>query len=284
MIRHENLISDPARLQYLGLSGITRPCIEAIARIFHWGEVVKIAWLLTYQGTHAFILCNHNGDLFVIKAGFGSGYRGERPRGLATALQILHRHNVDIQELDISRNLMQRLNQASLTYKDLEKLAETPPASSLRWTDYVFSFSESLDLSNEANLYYPLEIPFGLIDERIFDLALSFTEDADAAVIGAYRRLEDVVRERSGITESGAKLFSKAFVTDSSPLFWDLPDGSESKGRGNLFTAVYTAFRNARAHRELSLSRKQELREFLLINELFLLESEALDRLTSDGL
>ena len=105
-------------------------------------------------------------------------------------------------------------------------------------------------------------------------------KDPDGAVIGAYRRLEDVIRKRSEINESGTKLFSKAFFNDDSPLRWDVPDASESKGRGQLFTATYMSFRNARAHRELSLTIKQELREFLLINELFLLESEAIDSST----
>ena len=41
------------------------------------------------------------------------------------------------------------------------------------------------------------------------------------------------------------------------------------------FTGSYMAFRNARAHREKDENLVHQYREFLLINELYLLESEA---------
>lgn len=59
-----------------------------------------------------------------------------------------------------------------------------------------------------------------------------------------------------------------------------MPDIGEIKGRANLFTGTYMAFRNARAHRESTENYAQMFREFLLVNELYLLESEAIERST----
>lgn len=270
--------NDPFDIQYLGRPSTTASCLEVIGRLFHCGEQVDLAWLLSSINLHAFILHNREGELFAIKAGFTSGYLGEGPKGLATALQMLRRHGVEIKELQVSFRVINRLNNTLLTKKDLDKLAATVPVHPMRWDEYVFQHSPSMCHFDVVKEHYPIEIPFGLIDDRIFNLALRFSDDADAAVVGAYRRLEDGVRSRTGLSESGAKLFSKAFTVEGSPLYWDRPDDSESKGRGNLFSATYTAFRNARAHREMSLSREEELREFLLINELFRLEAEAIAR------
>lgn len=270
--------TDPSDIQYLGRPSTTSSCIEGIGRLFHCGEQINLAWLLSSSNRHAFLLHNSEGELFVIKAGFTSGYLGEGPKGLSTALQMLRRHGVEIKELQVSFRVIEKLNNALLTKKDLDKLAATVPVHPRRWDEYVFQHSPSMRHFDVVKEHYPVVIPFGLIDDRIFDLALRFSDDADAAVVGAYRRLEDGVRSRTGLSESGAKLFSKAFTAEGSPLCWDRPDDSESKGRGNLFSATYTAFRNARAHREMYQSREEELREFLLINELFRLEAEAVVR------
>jgi len=279
MFRNETSNYDPDELQYLGIAGFTLPCIKAIAGLFQCGKEIKKAWLLTFENVHAFILHSDENWLFVIKTGFRSGYWGEGPHGLAVALKILRQHDVEIKELEVNSDLLERLDKAHLTQIDLDRLASSKPVHPTRWHSYVFQYEDYFCSSkNWLNEYYPAELPFGLIDKRLFDLALRFSEEPDSAIISAYRRLEDIVRQRTSIVESSSKLFSKAFVVENSPLFWDLPDVAESKGRANLFCAVYTAFRNARAHRELSPSKREELREFLLLNELFLLESEAIER------
>ncbi|MCH8504956.1 MAG: hypothetical protein LAT50_11610, partial [Ectothiorhodospiraceae bacterium] len=52
-------------------------------------------------------------------------------------------------------------------------------------------------------------------------------------------------------------------------------EDAAQKGRANLFVGVYMANRNRRAHKELPSKLSDELREFLLVNELFLLEAES---------
>ncbi len=107
------------------------------------------------------------------------------------------------------------------------------------------------------------------------NLALLFKQDPDSALTIAYKRLEDIVRTRTSIHEHSTKLFAQAFQGENPLITWDVPDSAEIKGRVNLFTGAYMAFRNARAHREKDENLIHQYREFLLINELYSLEAEA---------
>jgi hypothetical protein len=88
-------------------------------------------------------------------------------------------------------------------------------------------------------------------------------------------RLEDIVRARTGLSESNTKLFSRAFGGKAPLLTWPVLDENEHSGRLNLFTGVYMAYRNPRAHQEKPQSER--LAEFLLLNQLFRLEEEAVE-------
>jgi hypothetical protein len=118
-------------------------------------------------------------------------------------------------------------------------------------------------------------IPFAIIDSRLLDLARSFWDDPDDKLLKGYRRLEDIIRERTGLTEHGFRLLSKAFVGDTARLQWTGMNSGEKAGRGNLFSGAYGAHRNPRAHPELKSEHAEQLREFLLLNHLYHLEKEA---------
>jgi hypothetical protein len=119
---------------------------------------------------------------------------------------------------------------------------------------------------------FPPVIPFAAIDPRIMDLALDFWKHSDNSLLGGYRRLEDIVRARTGIAHHGTKLFSQAFNPDSGALTWTDSDDGERAGRLQLFTGTYAAHRNPRAHREPKDRSAALLNEFLLLNHLYVLE------------
>jgi hypothetical protein len=269
------LTSDLAGIQYVGLHGITSSCIAAITRLINGGELIKTASLITCDSSHGFLLTNEYDDVVAVKAGFTSGYSGEGPRGLASALALLDRHKIEVEEYEVERPFMERLEYSCLLQKDVDFIRDDNPIRPCRWYAYIYDQGKDLEeRGKRLSHHYPLAIPFGLIDERIIDLAVDFHKNEDAAIISAFRRLEDTLRKRTGLTGEGTKLFTRVFLSDDSPLRWDVPDEGESKGRANLFTATYMAYRNARVHRELKSG--SELREFLLINELFHLETEAM--------
>jgi hypothetical protein len=271
------LINDLAGIQYVGLSGITSSCIRAITRLINSGELIKHAFLITCDSNHAFILVTEYEEVIAVKDGFSSGYPGEGPHGLASALLLLYRHNVEIEEHNVDLPFMQRLQCSCLLQRDIDTVGTQIPVRPRRWYDYVHDQIKDFEMPGKGlSHHYPLALPFGLIDERIFDLAVNFHKNEDAAIISACRRLEDILRKRTGLTGESAKLFSKAFLSEDPPLRWNVIDEGESKGRANLFIATFMAYRNARVHREIEPGSCTELREFLLVNELYCLEAEAM--------
>jgi hypothetical protein len=268
---------DLAGIEYMGIDGITSSCISAVTCLLNGGRLIRTASLVTCATSHAFLLTTEYEELIAVKAGFRSGYSGEGPRGLATVLKILRQHAVDVKEYLVEAGLMHRLAHSCLLQSDLDFLLDCDPVRPNRWYDYIHDQGEELASSAEPlSRHYPMSIPFGLIDPRIIDLAVAFGKIPDAAILAAYRRLEDIVRKRTQLSGEGVKLFSKAFSLESGPLRWDVPDEGELKGRANLFNATYMGFRNARAHREIKPGLEVELREFLLVNELYRLEAAAL--------
>jgi hypothetical protein len=122
---------------------------------------------------------------------------------------------------------------------------------------------------------FPTVIPFAVIDPRLMDLALSFWNAPNDKIFEAYRRLEDTIRSRTGIKEKSGRLFSNAFMGDRAKLRWRGCDDAEQAARGELFRATFTAFRNPRAHGQVGGNAEDKLTEFLLANQLFRLEREA---------
>lgn len=269
--------ADLAGIQYWGLAGITQSCIVAVTSLFNLRERIRHAALVTASGRHGFLIETEFEEIIAVKAGFTSGYPGEGPRGLAVALQLLSKHRVEIDEYLVDEAWLARLDASCLLQSDLDTIERTPPLRPQRWHDYLYDQRRVVDEDGTGLAhYYGFAVPFGLIDDRIMDLAVDFRDNPDAALFVGYRRLEDVFRERTGMAGEGTKLFAKAFLGDSPLLRWDLPDEGESKGRAQLFAAAYMAFRNARFHREFGNDTDAALREFLILNELYRLEAEAM--------
>lgn len=236
------------------------------------------ALLLTNEQTHAFIIKDENESFYVIRSGFTSGYMGEGPRGLATALTLLKRHEIETEEILVSSKILRKANNSTLNDSEIELLFKQEIIRPIRLHDYIYPFTKEVSETHKSKRYYPLELPYSILDDRIFDLALLFKQDPDSALLKAYKRLEDIIRDRTDLNEHSSKLFSQAFQGDNALLTWNVPDIGEIKGRTNLFTGTYMAFRNARAHRESTENYAQMFREFLLVNELYLLEGEAIER------
>ncbi|HYN54168.1 MAG TPA: TIGR02391 family protein [Methylotenera sp.] len=266
-----------AGIQYHGIAGISQDCKRAVINLLQYPDKVLEAKLLSSSGTHCFLLKTIAEDLVAIKSGFSSGYRGEGPGALSVSLQLLREHNVQIDEYQVEQSLIDRLDQSCLTLQDLEQIENARPVRPSRWFDYIHDNhlgSTTSKLIHE----FPDVIPYAIINHRLIDLARQFFDQPDSSILSGFRRLEDIVRERTKEVEHGAKLFSKAFQGEESILYWKDIDSGEQQGRAQLFTGTYMAYRNRRAHRELTHSTNESLHEFLLLNHLFVLESKAIKR------
>lgn len=271
-----------AGIQYLGIGGVSHLCRAAIAKLIHFGDVINEAKLLTCSNRHftrhCFLLTINFDDLVAIKSGFSSGYRGGGPRALSIALQLLERHGAKILEYEVSQEIIDRIDYSCLTNEDIDSIEKSTPLPAHRiYDDYILPEMNNLD--EKMARVFPKAIPFAIIDSRLIDLALKFREQPDNAILTGYRRLEDIVRKRTGLQDvPGNKLFSKAFSGESSILVWKGINSGEQTGRAQLFTGTYMAYRNPRAHRELSINKDKLLEEFLLLNHLYSLERESVVR------
>lgn len=269
-----------AGIQYLGESSITQTCKKAVIQLIHSGENIQDVKILTFEDTyskaHALLLTIEYDIQIIIKGGFASGYNGEGPKGYACVLNLLRQYTDNINEYIIPKSIFERISSSSLTVKDLEYIDNIERVRPARWYDSAYLYKE-----REHNVFseFPLTIPMALLDTRLIELALNFNTSPDNAIMSAYRKIETIVRERTGLEhESSTKLFAKAFQGDDSVLYWENLDSGESKGRASLFASVFMAYRNNRAHQEPRHNLSDDIREFMLINQLFILESEAVVR------
>jgi uncharacterized protein (TIGR02391 family) len=203
---------------------------------------------------------------------------------LADALCLLEDSGAAIDEVEVDSGLMNRVEESSVTSADLLALDAARRIRPMRWHDYVFAvYGERKDRPDPWRLFDSL-MPLGLIDTRIRDLAKRFKEHPDEALLMAFRRLEELIRARSGSSESGTKLLSQCLQGDKPKLRWEVSDPAEQVGRAQLFTGAFQAFRNPRAHREVERATPELWNEFLLLNHLFCLESQLAPHLaTTDG-
>lgn len=268
MFRTENYY----HVEYIGTNGITHACLKSLCNLIQTNPDLSYALILTADQSHAIIITDESARYYIIRPGFTSGYSGEGPKGLAKALTIFNKHEIETEETLITTKMMNKLNNSSLSDNDIDIIFKQKIIRPIRLHDYIYPFKAEISETSSLKRYFPLELPYSIIDDRIFDLALLFKNDPDSALLKAYKRLEDIVRRR----EHSSKLFSQALLPPKGCLTWDLPDNSEIDGRANLFINTYKAFRNARTHREKYENQIHQYREFLLINELYLLEAEAI--------
>jgi hypothetical protein len=277
-------IEELAGIQYLGHKGDTNSCLSAIVRLVHYGDRINIAKLLTSEEKHhAFILDMNDGEFIAIKSGFASGYIGTGSRGLSTALQVLCKHGIYVDEYDVENILVERLDASCLLLSDLEQLTNAESVRPSCYYDYIDEYAvPPLTMQQSYNKQvvrdlFPAVIPFHIIDDRLLEFALMFHKTPDAAIKDGFRRLETIFSQRIDTGDDvGAKMFSKAFLGEEAPLTWEGIGKGEIVARVQMFTGAFGAYRNPRAHREKSKTQAENLREFLILNELYLLEASAI--------
>ncbi|WP_145961292.1 TIGR02391 family protein [Salinisphaera sp. LB1] len=277
-------VEELASIEYHGSSGSTQSCLKALARLFHYSNKVRFAYLITQADHHGFLLNVNESEQIAIAVGFRSGYSGEGPRGLVSAFRLFEFFGIDIEEVEVSSEIMMRFEHCALKYEDVSWIESAHPVRPARIYDYILSIQGDYEeFPIEFSRLFPAYFSLAGVDERIRDLALRFSDDPDGALIEGYRRLEQCVKARIGEKEkTGAKLFSTAFQGDRSTLYWsdELPD-AEHVARAKLFEAVFGTYRNPRMHCSQSTidgPSPEDAAEFLALNELFLLEAAAILR------
>jgi len=263
-------------MPYHGSCGITNVSEEAIQQIIQLGDEIVEAKILSHDHSHGFILKDAFSSFIGILPSFTTGYTGEGPRRFSYVLQLFKEHNIPINEYDISEKMMKRFEASALLSDDLNFIEVNKPVRPHRFHEYIL---EQHWKSSSAELWSSFKaiIPLSLIEPRLVDIAKNFADDPDSNLIKGFRRLEDSIRNRIASEKHGSKLMSEAFLDKDSLLSWSNIDNGEKTGRAQLFTGTFMAFRNPRAHKETKQTLELQIREFLLLNELFHLEAQAIE-------
>lgn len=271
--------SDLLLAQYLGSHQATQSCLDAIARLLATSVPITRALLLSSEGRHGFYLDIGDPEPVFVRCGFTSGYEGEGPAGLAIALHLLRRFGVDVEEVVVPAKLLVRLDENCLTNPDMTLVLNASVVRPTQISDYQYDgLKYRAPPEDRMRAQFQHSVPWFAIDERLVDLALVLSRDPDKAVFDAFRRLESIVAKRAGLPAGtvGKNVFRKAFRGTGAHLTWPgLPMG-EIEGRAQLFEAAFMAYRNPLAHREEGRGAICAYREFSVVNELFLLEAEAI--------
>lgn len=267
--------SEPAGIAYCGIAGASRECVECIERLLQFGDELSRARILTNARDHCLILTVGVGDRIAVKSGFSSGYSGEGPRSFSRVLQLLDVHGAEIDEIEVDDGLVSRVDASALSVADIDRIDEAKPVRPGRWYEYVLESDYERTRDGALWSEFPHIVPFAIIENRIVDLAIGFWNEPDSRLLTGYRRLEDSIRERTGLASHGQALFAQAFRGKEAKLQWRGIDEGEKEGRVQLFVGAFMAYRNPRSHREPKHDATSQLMEFLLLNHLFILEGES---------
>lgn len=143
-------------VQYLGESGLTQPCLQAINAILNSGILPEQATIVTRiiekprvydrrtnrsQEEHLFLLWNWGYiPLIVIPSGFGSGYSGEGPSGFALAICLIREKSIPIDGINVDKTIFDAIDKGEIAYvddqifKDIKSQSET---YDWPWYDWV---------------------------------------------------------------------------------------------------------------------------------------------------
>jgi Protein of unknown function (Hypoth_ymh) len=271
---------DLSGISNVGLGGISLTCAKAVMSILVSGDDIQKATILTSNNAHCFLLQIGEDDLVAVKSGFSSGYKGEGPSALELVLRLFDQRRIPIREVLVDADMIRRLDASALKSSDIEFVANDKNARRrAKWLDYVER--EGASYPNNLGIWRSFldVISYSQIDHRIHDRALHFPFEPDIALLKGYRRLEGLIKKRTGLNEIGSKLFAQAFQGDTAKLTWASLNQAEINGRGSLFTAEHMALRNPRAHNEISCSKQRNYSERMLLNTLFQVEAEATGKL-----
>jgi hypothetical protein len=271
------------QFQYLGISGDTSSCTDAIISILvspvrasHF-TVVFCEWNKIEEDHTAacFVAWNWLGaPITIIADGFGT-HQGYGGWGLSLCLALIQSSNIRIDEVEISSSSFQRIAKGRAINNDIKKLTVQQYERPM-WTLYVRDFhskavedgtiwtyiqGDSSDLTNR--------FPSWMFDPEVHHVAKTFESSPSVAVTEALLKLEDFVRRLSKSERStvGVKLMGNAFGKEGK-LRFNLPE-DEADAWASLYRGIFGAIRNPLSHHVFELESDEAIR-YLILTDLLI--------------
>ena len=275
---------EPREVQYMGMPGISAPCLWAVDAIVNSGNPPRKASVVTWmkdprhlQGEHLFLFWDWNWvPLTVVHSGFASGYSGEGPRSFSTALCMIKDRAIPANDIFLEESAFYAIENRRLTPQLIERLrsADDSPTS---WIGIAPIHWEQVENQTFWAMHHAPKMIFDHIDPEISNRCRSlYPQDPEAAVSRAFvvveERLRALVAKSTGDVRdlTGSALITKALQVDKGVLTDDSLTRSEQEGLFLLFKGAYQFVRNPRAHRVVDDEDEHLAIDFMHLADLLL--------------
>jgi len=274
--------SDQALISYVGTHSsidASESIIDFIAR----GNKPELALLLSSSAEinsnirhHGFFLQFHENTTIIISPRYTSGYIGTGSTNLSKILPLLENIFDQVLEYSMSSEPFNRLKKHQLLNSDIDKIINSAPTmySKGNLENYItqndFQRAYNLNVLND----FKARLPLTMLDSKLNNIALNIFNNPIDTIREACSIVEITLKEKSGLDESGTKLFDSALKPRTGKLkIKNCDDYGEQAGLQFLAKGFYQLHRNPIMHKTkdmLNKSVKASISELLIANHLLL--------------
>jgi Protein of unknown function (Hypoth_ymh) len=259
-------------IQYLGRSGTTHPCVEAMVTILtspYRCREITVVFQEKQPGEGANAVCFVVWDclgceITIVPDGFGT-HAGTGGWGLAVVLDLILFYQIPLKEKWVEARQFERIANGHPTAHDREQLHQADHCTP-SWPFYVGNFGSHLWVKAA---YETTQFPYWLIEPELLNDVKDIEHNPGGAVFQAARRLEIILREIGSYPANltGQRLINQAMGENGSfrPLGATI---SEQDAWVHLFHGAIGAIRNPEGHRDQQLKLKDAIGQILTINTL----------------
>lgn len=272
--------TEQAVISYIGSSSPIE-CSEAIIDCLARGDKPERAVLLSAPlvdgekvRRHGFFLEFERIGWFVVSPAYASGYGGSGPEQLSKILSLLNRTFDNIFEYEIEQDAFHRLKQHQLLDSDIDSILQPirRTGSKIFLQDYIYK--EHYDRVRSLFTDFSARLPLTMLHPDLADIALDIFTDPIGTIREACTILEQSLKDKSNIKESGSKLFDAALKPRVGKLLIkDCEDNAEQSGLQFMAKGFYQLHRNPIMHKSsksIAQSTKDSISVLLVANHLLL--------------
>lgn len=143
---------DHIKVQCLGMSGISLPCLLAIEAILDSKELPERATIVTYvkgrrsrKEVHLFLFHDWcHVPLTVVKSGFASGYPGEAPEAFSLAICMIRSKAIPIYEFDAGMTEFRLIGQGRIDKLLHQRIMTESELLTWPWPQWILNEHEDL--------------------------------------------------------------------------------------------------------------------------------------------
>jgi Protein of unknown function (Hypoth_ymh) len=259
-------------IQYLGRSGTTQPCVEAMVTILtspYRCREITVVFQEKQPGEDSYAVCFVVWDwlgceITIVPDGFGT-HNGTGGWGLEVVLSLIQFYQIPLKEKRVEARQFERIANGHPTARDREQLHQANHCAP-SWPLHVGNFGSRLWAQTG---YETAQFPYWLIEPELLGDVKDIERNPGGAVFQAARRLEIILREIGAYPANliGQRLIDQA-MGESGPL---RPLGATTSERDawvHLFRGAMGAIRKPEGHRDQQLKLEDAIGQILTVNML----------------